>query len=187
MKPRSYIIGLLIICSSFAASTCSGGVRLGDEDVFLPSAKILERPFRKVDESLFACPPRVFYPEIWVDCLCGNLSKEGIHADLEAIHDAGFSGVQMFFGNRGGAWPGVRQIPSLSAEWEDFVTYAAEEAHRLGMRFTPACRFSLMISQAKIKVPIPVSRLSRLLITSLLSMVSPFRRLQGFLHFLSLS
>ena len=135
MKPRSYI-GLLIICSSFAASMCSGGVRLGDEDVFLPSAKILERPFRKVDESLFACPPRVFYPEIWVDCLCGNLSKEGIHADLEAIHDAGFSGVQMFFGNRGGAWPGVRQIPSLSAEWEDFVTYAAEEAHRLGMRFT---------------------------------------------------
>ena len=135
MKPRTYI-GLLIICSSLAATMCSGGVRPGDADVFLPSPKILERPFREADQSLFARPPRVFYPEIWVDCLCGNLSKEGIHADLEAIHEAGFSGVQMFFGNRGGAWPGVRQIPSLSAEWEDFVTYAAEEAHRLGMRFT---------------------------------------------------
>ena len=115
---------------------CLRGVRPGDADVFLPSSKMLERPFRKADKSLFASPPRVFYPEIWVDCLCGNLSKEGIHADLEAIQEAGFSGVQMFFGNRGGAWPGVRQIPCLSPEWEDFVTYAAEEAHRLGMRFT---------------------------------------------------
>lgn len=103
---------------------------------FLPSAEVLHRPFSNEDKTLFMSPQKVFYPEIWVDCLCGNLSREGITADLESIAEAGFSGVQMFFGNRGGAWPGVRQISCLSPEWEEFVRFAAEEAHRLGLRFT---------------------------------------------------
>lgn len=127
------LLRTVLICTVVMASGCTGGRQ---DDVFLPSDKLLQRPFGKADETLFVHPPKVFYPEIWVDCLCGNLSKEGIHADLEAIHDAGFSGVQLFFGNRGGAWPGVEQISCLSPEWEDFVVYAAEEAHRLGLRFT---------------------------------------------------
>lgn len=102
----------------------------------LPSEELLGRPFCKEDRTLFENPQRVFYPEVWIDCLCGNLSREGIKADLEAIDEAGFSGVQMFFGNRGGAWPGVKQILSLSPEWEDFVRYAAQKADSLGLRFT---------------------------------------------------
>lgn len=102
----------------------------------LPSGKILDRSFSRKDFEMFQHPDKVFYPEIWIDCLCGNLSKKGILADLEAIQEAGFSGVQMFFGNRGDAWPGVEQIPCLSPQWEDFVQYAAQEAQRLGLRFT---------------------------------------------------
>ena len=48
----------------------------------------------------FVNPDKSYYPEVWVDCLCGNLSKEGVLADLEAISEAGFSGVEFFFGNR---------------------------------------------------------------------------------------
>ena len=104
--------------------------------LFLPDAETLYRPFDDVDAYHFLRPDRVFYPEVWIDCLCGNLSKEGILADLESIAEAGFKGVQMFFGNRGGAWPGVEQTYILSPQWEEFVQYAAAEAHRLGLRFT---------------------------------------------------
>ncbi len=133
MKMLKFFIPALILSASLSAACFADG---GPDDGFLPSRKMLQRPFCKADERLFERPPQVFYPEIWVDCLCGNLSEEGITADLEAIHEAGFSGVQLFFGNRGGAWPGVEQISCLSPEWEDFVVHAAREAHRLGMRFT---------------------------------------------------
>ena len=55
------------------------------EDIFLPEQSELVRPFGKRDEKNFLHPEKVFYPEIWVDCLGGNLTKEGILADLEAI------------------------------------------------------------------------------------------------------
>ncbi|MBO4642726.1 MAG: hypothetical protein J5661_07725 [Bacteroidaceae bacterium] len=105
----------------------------------LPSEEVLQRPFGKKDRALFKEPDSIFRPEIWVDCLCGNLSQKGIKADLQAIREAGFRGVQMFFGNRGGAWPGVEQVLCLSPQWEQFVQYAAEEAHRQGLRFTLQC------------------------------------------------
>lgn len=107
------------------------------EDIYLPSKSEVYAKFDKEDKARFFAPSKVYYPEVWVDCIGGNLSKEGILADLEAIAEAGFSGVQFFFGNRGGAWPGVNeQILCLSAEWDDFVQYAAEQAKRLGLRFT---------------------------------------------------
>ena len=109
---------------------------LSAQDVFLPSPDILETSFSSSDLERFAHPDRVFYPEIWIDCMCGNLSERGITADLEAIAEAGFNGVQLFFGNRGTAWPDVEQIRVLSPEWESFVAHAASEAHRLGLRFT---------------------------------------------------
>ena len=133
MKNKVFALSLLV---SVISSPQSGFAQNDEAKVFLPPYKMLERPFCKADQSLFANPPSVFYPEIWVECLNGNLSKEGILADLEAIHEAGFSGVQMFFGNQGGAWPGVKQISCLSSEWEEFVAYAAQEAGRLGLRFT---------------------------------------------------
>ena len=136
MTKLGLYISILLFCSTFVAPITADGAQNGEAKAFLPPYKMLERPFCKADQSLFANPPSVFYPEIWVECLNGNLSKEGILADLEAIHEAGFSGVQMFFGNQGGAWPGVKQISCLSSEWEEFVAYAAQEAGRLGLRFT---------------------------------------------------
>ena len=133
MTKLGLYISILLFSSTFVAPITADGAQNGEAKAFLPSYKMLERPFCKADQSLFANPPSVFYPEIWVECLNGNLSKEGILADLEAIHEAGFSGVQMFFGNQGGAWPGVKQISCLSSEWEPYVR-VYQEHHRVIQR-----------------------------------------------------
>ena len=79
-----------------------------------------------------------FRPETWFHVIGGNVSKAGLTADLEALRDAGFGGVQFFHGQYGKAeaWDGVaEQIPCLSAKWDDLVTHAADECIRLGMTF----------------------------------------------------
>lgn len=65
-------------------------------------------------------------PETWFHIIGGNASKEGLTADLEAIRDAGLSGIQFFHGGGHSGvtpWPGLedRQIPCLSAAWDDLT------------------------------------------------------------------
>lgn len=104
---------------------------------FIPSQKELDRPFGKDDEASFLAPPKVYHPETWFHFIGGNVSKEGITRDLEAIAKAGFSGIQFFHGQFGGPWPGVDpQITSLSANWDDAVKHAAIECRRLGLNFS---------------------------------------------------
>ncbi|MDR1817001.1 MAG: hypothetical protein LBR07_02245, partial [Puniceicoccales bacterium] len=90
------------------------------------------------DKAAFATPPRVNFPQTWFHFLGGNVSREGITADLSAIAGAGISGVQLFHGSQGNwPWPGTKeQITCLSPKWDDTVRFAAEEARRLGLRFT---------------------------------------------------
>lgn len=103
----------------------------------VPSVEEIGRPFGDHDAELFQKPPKVYSPETWFHYIGGNVAKEGIKADLEAIASAGFSGIQLFHGQFGGAWPGVKkQITCLSSLWDDAVLYTAEECRRLGLRFT---------------------------------------------------
>ena len=103
----------------------------------VPAAEELSRPFGRHDEAAFMSPPKVYSPETWFHYIGGNVSLEGITADLEAIAGAGLSGIQLFHGQFGGPWPGVDpQIACLSPLWDDAVKYTAEESRRLGLRFT---------------------------------------------------
>ena len=87
--------------------------------------------------DVFADPPAECRPETWFHFIGGNVAKEGITADLEAIAGAGISGVQLFHGQFGGPWPGVSpQITCLSAPWDGMVAFTAAECRRLGLRFT---------------------------------------------------
>ena len=89
------------------------------------------------DEAVFAQPPKANYPETWFHFIGGNVSREGIDADLQAIADAGISGVQWFHGHFGGAWPGTRQqIRALTPEWEELIAHLAQKADSLGLRLT---------------------------------------------------
>lgn len=104
---------------------------------FVPSQQEINSPFGKHDEVSFMKPSKVYHPETWFHYIGGNVSKEGITRDLEAIAKAGISGIQLFHGQFGGPWPGVEpQITSLSPNWDDAVKHTAEECRRLGLRFS---------------------------------------------------
>ncbi|MEA4918229.1 glycosyl hydrolase [Proteiniphilum sp.] len=104
--------------------------------ITLPSIPELYRPFGDDDREAFLTPAKIYYPETWFHYIGGNVSKEGITKDLEAIADAGISGIQLFHGQFGGPWPGVEpQITSLSPKWDDAVKHTAQECRRLGLRF----------------------------------------------------
>ena len=103
----------------------------------LPSPKMLNRAFGEHDVEAFRQPPKVFYPETWFHFIGGNVARDGITADLEAIAGAGIQGVQFFHGQFGGPWPGVEpQIKCLSETWDDLLGFVAGECERLGLRFT---------------------------------------------------
>lgn len=103
----------------------------------VPSMVDLHRPFGDNDKTLFSSPGKIHYPETWFHYISGNVSKEGITADLEAIAAAGIYGVQLFHGQFGGMWPATGDpITCLSPSWNDAVRYTAEECERLGLRFT---------------------------------------------------
>ncbi len=125
----------ILLSSIFCILACS---RLGREQTpIIPSKEELNRPLGNVDEKLFLSPPKVYHPETWFHFIGGNVAKEGITADLEAIAGAGISGIQLFHGQFGGPWPGVDdQITCLSPNWDDAVKFTAEECQRLGLRFT---------------------------------------------------
>ena len=73
-----------------------------------------------LNENTFRKPDKTYYPETWFHFIGGNVSKEGITADLEAIAAAGISGIQLFHGQFGGEWPGVSpQIKCLSGPKAD--------------------------------------------------------------------
>ena len=108
--------------------------------VFLSMEETL-RPWGEHDVQGFVSPDRVHYPETWFHFIGGNVSHEGITADLEAIASAGIAGVQLFHGQFGGEyskqWPATTDsIACLSENWEAAVKHASEEAKRLGLRFS---------------------------------------------------
>ncbi|WP_218127709.1 glycosyl hydrolase [Niabella drilacis] len=103
----------------------------------VPRLQELNGRFDVHDRKLFENPSQGYHPETWFHFIGGNISKEGITADLEAIARAGISGIQLFHGQFGGKWPGVGpEIICLSPAWEDALNFTAQECKRLGLRFT---------------------------------------------------
>ena len=77
-------------------------------------------------------------PEAWLEFVEGNVRKDGLRLDLEALKDAGISGVHFFHIGRGGhagsTWPGCEeQIYCMSEKWWDVVKFLGEECERLGL------------------------------------------------------
>ena len=127
------------ICAALFLSSVSTGVLAQNNDVapVVPPAAVLNRKFGSHDRDLFHSPDKVFYPETWFHFIGGNVSYEGITADLEAIAEAGISGVHFFHGQQGGKWPATGEdIECMSERWEDAVKFVAEECKRLNLRFT---------------------------------------------------
>ena len=82
--------------------------------------------------STFASPPTSYGPYTWWHWMNGNVTREGITADLEAMKRVGIAGLQVFEVGQG-----IPQGPIeyLSPEWAELMRYAIGEADRLGLEF----------------------------------------------------
>ena len=126
-----FLVGTSIYMSSCQSPSTDNSIQA------FPSLKEMQRPFGNQDYQSFVNPNRVHYPETWFHYIGGNVSHEGITADLEAIASAGISGVQLFHGQFGGQWPATTEdIQCMSENWDAAVKHTAEECKRLGLRFT---------------------------------------------------
>lgn len=78
----------------------------------------------------FRNPPASARPHTWWHWMNGNVTREGITADLEAMKEAGIGGAQMFTVDQG--------IPAGPAgyagpKWRELTAHAVREAGRLGI------------------------------------------------------
>ncbi|MFY9233839.1 MAG: glycosyl hydrolase [Fimbriimonadaceae bacterium] len=78
----------------------------------------------------FRNPPASAKPHTWWHWMDGNVTKEGITADLEAMKKVGIGGAQMFTVSQG-IPPGPAGY--MSPLWRELTTFAIKEAGRLGI------------------------------------------------------
>lgn len=81
-------------------------------------------------EQGFAAPPPSARPQTWWHWMNGNVSKEGITLDLEAMQRVGIGGVEIF--NVGEGIP-AGPVRFMSDDWRAMVKHAVTEADRLGL------------------------------------------------------
>lgn len=82
----------------------------------------LERGFKE--------PPASAKPHTWWHWMNGNVSKDGITRDLEAMKRIGIGGAQIFNVEEGIP---LGDTPFMSPQWRDTVKHAIREAKRLGI------------------------------------------------------
>lgn len=106
----------------FAAGFCG---QLLAEDSVKPALTAIDKSFKN--------PPASAYPQVWWHWINGNVSREGITADLEAMKRVGISEAQIF--TIAGSLPGPMRTLD---QFYDMVDFAAKECERLGMTLTLA-------------------------------------------------
>lgn len=83
----------------------------------------------------FRDPQQSYGPETWWHWMNGNVSREGIVADLDAMAEIGLSGVHIFDAGCG-IPPGILKFGT--PEWFETIRFAVAEAQKRGMRTTLA-------------------------------------------------
>jgi hypothetical protein len=86
-------------------------------------------------ESGFSNPPAEARPYVWWHWMNGNVTREGITADLEALADAGIGGAWIFnMGSSHGCNMPAGPIDFMSDAWLEMMKFAVSEAQRLGLQ-----------------------------------------------------
>ena len=89
-------------------------------------------------ESGFQNPPDSAKPRVWWHWMNGNVTKEGITADLEWMKRVGIAGMQMFDGDMGVPQFTEKRLVWMTPEWKEAFRHAASEADRLGLEMSMA-------------------------------------------------
>ena len=89
-------------------------------------------------EAGFENPPSSAKPRVWWHWMNGNISKEGIKADLEWMNRIGIGGFQNF--DAGLSTPQVveQRLSFMTPEWKDAFLYATTLADSLGLEMAIA-------------------------------------------------
>ena len=85
-------------------------------------------------ERGFAQPPHAAKPWVFWFWINGNISKEGITADLEALQRAGIGGL-IWMEVSGMAWAPDGKVTGCTPEWHECMQWAFHECGRLGLEF----------------------------------------------------
>ncbi|VGO13267.1 hypothetical protein PDESU_01823 [Pontiella desulfatans] len=83
--------------------------------------------------KLFQNPPDGVKPYVFWYWINGNISREGLAADLEAMHEAGIGGAMIF--NIGGHSP-AGPVRVMSPEWRELMKFAMLRANELGLKIS---------------------------------------------------
>ena len=81
----------------------------------------------------FAAPPPDARPWTWFHVMSGNMTREGITKDLEAIQRVGIGGIVLFHVTQGISHGPIK---FNSPEHLDLIDHVAAECERLGLKFT---------------------------------------------------
>jgi hypothetical protein len=82
----------------------------------------------------FITPPDSARPHTWWHWMNGNVTQEGITADLEAMAKVGIGGAQIFnVADKSSVNIPAGPVDYMSEEWLELVSHAVKEARRLGL------------------------------------------------------
>ncbi len=96
-----------------------------------------EATYEKI-EAGFMTPPESSKPRVWWHWMNGNVTKEGIRADLEWMKRVGFGGFQCF--DAGLFTPQVveKRLTYMTPEWKEAFSYATRLGDSLGLEMAIA-------------------------------------------------
>jgi hypothetical protein len=89
-------------------------------------------------ESVFQNPPDSAKPRVWWHWMNGNITKEGIKADLEWMHRVGIGGFQNFDASLETPQIVEKRLIYMTPEWKDAFRFATELADSLGLEMAIA-------------------------------------------------
>lgn len=116
-RTRSLGLALLLLTATLAAFSQSG------DDALLRG---------------FLNPPDGAKPRVWWHWMSGNITKEGIKADLEWMKRAGIGGFQNFDAGLNTPQIVEKRLVFMTPEWKDAFKYAASLADQLGLEMAIA-------------------------------------------------
>jgi hypothetical protein len=89
-------------------------------------------------EAGFVTPPDAAKPRVWWHWMNGNITKEGIRADLEWMHRVGIGGFQNF--DAALATPQIvkKRLIYMTPEWKDAFLFTTRLADSLGLEMAIA-------------------------------------------------
>lgn len=85
-----------------------------------------------ISPALFRSPPREYGPYVWWHWMNGNVTKEGITADLEALAESGIAGATLFDESCGIEPAGPVRFGTES--FLEHIRHACKESRRLGLK-----------------------------------------------------